>query len=150
MKESLDIATKCSSKEEDWIIRLNEENKKLKEYNWELIENHKKDISILCEENQKLEEEFYNYKKKVSEDMKGIVNEQTENIRLFDTIRGEYKKLEEENKKLNHKDELQEKALIKLCLKHHYDSIIIWWEEVIDMSNYKVVEKKKPKDEKLF
>lgn len=79
LKESLDIATKCSSKEEDWIIRLSEENKKLK-----------------------------------------------------------------------HKNELQEKALIRLCLKHHYDSIIIEWEEVIDMSNYKVVEKKKPKDEKLF
>ena len=31
LKESLDIATKCSSKEEDWIIRLSEENKKLKE-----------------------------------------------------------------------------------------------------------------------
>lgn len=31
LKESLDIATKCSCKEEDWIIRLSEENKKLKE-----------------------------------------------------------------------------------------------------------------------
>ena len=31
LKESLDIATKCSSKEEDWIIRLSEENKKLKD-----------------------------------------------------------------------------------------------------------------------
>ena len=30
LKESLDIATKCSSKEEDWIIRLSEENKNLK------------------------------------------------------------------------------------------------------------------------
>lgn len=30
LKESLDIATKCSSKEEDWIIRLSEENKRLK------------------------------------------------------------------------------------------------------------------------
>lgn len=34
--------------------KLLEENKKLKEYNWELIENHKKDIDILCEENKKL------------------------------------------------------------------------------------------------
>jgi hypothetical protein len=32
LKESLDIATKCSSKEEDWIIRLSEENKKLREF----------------------------------------------------------------------------------------------------------------------
>ena len=56
----------------------------------------------------------------------------------------------EKNEKLKHKNELQEKALIRLCLKHHYDSIIIEWEEVIDMSNYKVVEKKKPKEEKLF
>lgn len=30
LKESLDIATKCSSKEEDWIIRHSEENKKLR------------------------------------------------------------------------------------------------------------------------
>ena len=30
LKESLDIATKCSSKEEDWIIRLSEENNNLK------------------------------------------------------------------------------------------------------------------------
>ena len=38
LKESLDIATKCSSKEEDWIIRLSEENKKLKDklYIWKL------------------------------------------------------------------------------------------------------------------
>ena len=62
----------------------------------------------------------------------------------------EIMELKEENKKLKHKNELQEKALIKLCLKHHYDSIIIEWEEVIDMSNYKVVEKKKPQEEKLF
>ena len=34
-------------------------------------------------------------------------------------------KLREENKKLEHKNKLQEKALIRLCLKHHYDSIII-------------------------
>ena len=60
------------------------------------------------------------------------------------------KDLKEENKKLEHKNELQLKAIIKLCLKHHYDSIIIGWEEVIDMSNYKVVEKKKPQEEKLF
>ena len=51
---------------------------------------------------------------------------------------------------MKHKNELQLKAIIKLCLKHHYDSIIIAWEEVIDMSNYKVVEKKKPQEEKLF
>jgi len=35
---------------------LEEENKKLKEYNWELIENHKKDIDVLCKENKKLKE----------------------------------------------------------------------------------------------
>ena len=37
---------------------LEEENKKLKEHNWELIENHKKDIDILCKENKKLKEEL--------------------------------------------------------------------------------------------
>ena len=41
---------------------LEKENKKLKEYNWELIENHKKDIAILCEENKKLREEIENLK----------------------------------------------------------------------------------------
>lgn len=72
---------------------------------------------------------------------------------LFDKL----KQLQEDNvrlakgnKALRHKNKLQEKALIKLCLKHHYDSIIIDGEEVIDMSNYQVVEKKKPKEEKLF
>jgi len=62
----------------------------------------------------------------------------------------EIQELEQENKKLKHKNELQEKALIKLCLKHHYDSIIIEWEEVIDMSNYKVVDKIVPKNVSLF
>lgn len=62
----------------------------------------------------------------------------------------EIQELEQENKKLKHKNELQEKALIRLCLKHHYDSIIIEWEEVIDMSNYKVVDKIVPKNVSLF
>lgn len=62
----------------------------------------------------------------------------------------EMQELREEIKKLKHKNELQLKALIKLCLKHHYDSIVINWEIVIDMENYTVVEKKKPKEEKLF
>ena len=35
-----------------------EEIKKLKEYNWELIEKHKKDIAILCEENKSLKKEL--------------------------------------------------------------------------------------------
>ena len=58
--------------------------------------------------------------------------------------------LQEENRILKHKNELQEIALIRLCLKHHYDSIIIEWEEVIDMSNYKIVEKKNPTQESIF
>ena len=62
----------------------------------------------------------------------------------------ENKWLWEENRKLKHKNELQEKALIKLCLKHNYSDIIIWWEVVIDMSNYKVVKNEKPKEVKLF
>lgn len=40
------------------VAELREENKKLKEYNWELIENHKKDIDVLCEENKKLREKL--------------------------------------------------------------------------------------------
>ena len=38
--------------------KLEKENKKLKEWNNELIENHKKDIAILCEENERLREEL--------------------------------------------------------------------------------------------
>ena len=40
------------------IEQLEEENKKLKEWNNELIENHKKDIDVLCKENKKLKEEL--------------------------------------------------------------------------------------------
>lgn len=40
------------------VAELREENRRLKEYNWELIENHKKDIAILCEENKKLKEKI--------------------------------------------------------------------------------------------
>ena len=40
------------------VAELREENKKLKEWNNELIENHKKDIDVLCEENKKLREKL--------------------------------------------------------------------------------------------
>ena len=40
------------------LDEFREENKKLKEYNWELIENHKKDIDVLCKENEKLKEKI--------------------------------------------------------------------------------------------
>ena len=73
-----------------------------------------------------------------------------EDEKFLDVFNKYIDELEKENSELKHKNELQEKALIRLCLKHHYDSIIIEWEEVIDMSNYKVVEKKKPQEEKLF
>lgn len=56
---------------------------------WELL----KYIWELEEENRKLKEEYDNFKKKVSDDMKEIVKYQLDNIGLFD-------KLEEENKKL--------------------------------------------------
>ena len=79
------------------------------------------------------------------------ISKQRDNLSgVCDRVIEENDYLEQENKKLKHKNELQEKALIKLCLKHHYDSIIIGWEIVIDMENYTVVEKKKPKEEKLF
>ena len=38
------------------VAELREDNKKLKEWNNELIENHKKDIDILCKENKTLNE----------------------------------------------------------------------------------------------
>ena len=43
---------------EEQYKELEEENKKLKEWNNELIENHKKDIAILCEENERLLKEI--------------------------------------------------------------------------------------------
>ena len=79
LKESLDIATKCSSKEEDWIIKLSEENKKLREENKKLREEnemlrcnkgwtpekvwHEEMIQYLMEENKKLKDELEFYKK---------------------------------------------------------------------------------------
>lgn len=65
LKESLDIATKCSSKEEDWIIRLSKENRKLKEENWQLEDSvkwYEKEEDRLVKENRKLiENEKYRY-----------------------------------------------------------------------------------------
>ena len=54
LKESLDIATKCSSKEEDWIIRLSEENKNLK--------NELKTESKLNEEIRNLKSELSKFR----------------------------------------------------------------------------------------
>jgi len=69
LKESLDIATKCSSKEEDWIIRLSEENKNLKSELSKFSEAYKKyrdyekeELAESCydlaRENEKLKEEI--------------------------------------------------------------------------------------------
>ena len=77
------------------VAELREENRKLKEYNWELIENHKKDIAILCEENKKLNEEIENHKQNIMQDELEIIP-----------------KLEEENKNL--KSDLDK-------YKHYYD-----------------------------
>ena len=62
---------------------------------------------------------------------------------LYDEYAKENHQLRERNLKL-------EKALIRLMMKHHYDSIIIDWEEVISMSDYKIIKKKKPQNQKLF
>lgn len=93
----------------------------------------------LEKEVKKLKEENENLKDKI-EFLTQCLDDRDKSIEI----------MKEENRKLKHKNELQEKALIRLCLKHHYDSIIIDWEEVIDMSNYEVVEKQKPQEEKLF
>ena len=47
-------------------LLLEWEIEKLKEYNWELIENHKKDMAILCEENTRLEGEVKELKEKLN------------------------------------------------------------------------------------
>lgn len=102
-----------------------------------IIQQYQYELSELEKGNRKLEKENFVMKDRLKFWYKWVTREEIERV-------------EEENRKLKHKNELQEKALIRLCLKHHYDSIIIEWEEVIDMSNYKVVEKKKPQEEKLF
>ena len=62
------------------------------------------------EEYKKLEEEYANFKKKVSDDMKEIAKNQLENIGLFDKIEEENKKLKEENNELKEKIKKMEKA----------------------------------------
>jgi cell shape-determining protein MreC len=78
------------------LHKLEEENKKLKEYNWELIENHKKDIAILCEENKKLKEEVdeldrinHNLNAKLSDlyDVKQILRDIVININRLDKLK---------------------------------------------------------------
>lgn len=56
LKESLDIATKCSSKEEDWIIRLSEENKKLKSDLWTVIDERDNAFKKIKQLEKELEE----------------------------------------------------------------------------------------------
>lgn len=86
--------------------------------------------------------------------MKDIIEHlKKENKSLKDDIVSKDKLIElyiDENKSLKEKIRKWEKALIKCCLKWHYDLIIIEWEEVFNMGNYKVVEKKKPENKSLF
>ena len=67
-------------------LLLEWEIEKLKEYNWELIENHKKDIAILCEENEKLREELSAYDREFRDEdkkAKNIYISQKENILMW-------------------------------------------------------------------
>ena len=67
-------------------LLLEWEIEKLKEYNWELIENHKKDITILCEENKKLREELSAYDREYFDEdkkAKNIYISQKENILMW-------------------------------------------------------------------
>lgn len=111
-------------------------------------------IRYLEESIRELRKEKENIKKEKGE-LKARLEEENKKLKeynweLIENHKKDISILCEENKKLEHKNKLQEKALIKLCLKHHYDSIVINWEIVIDMENYTVVEKKKPKEQKLF
>lgn len=65
LKESLDIATKCSSKEEDWIIRLSEENQKLKLH----IEAKDKAYTALLKDYEELKEKNKNLKEKLEKQL---------------------------------------------------------------------------------
>lgn len=74
------------------IKDLEEENKKLKEYNWELIINHKRDISILCEENKKLKSReekllaYYKWYVDKEHNLTEVEDIITENIKLKEKI----------------------------------------------------------------
>jgi FtsZ-binding cell division protein ZapB len=101
LKESLDIATKCSSKEEDWIIRLSEENKKLKDENVDLKSElskfrdsfkkyrdyEKEELAESCydlaRENQKLKEERDFFKEQAMLWRKDYTNEYEKNRNLI-------------------------------------------------------------------
>ena len=65
LKESLDIATKCSSKEEDWIIRLSEENQELKLH----IEAKDKAYTALLKDYEELKEKNKNMKEKLEKQL---------------------------------------------------------------------------------
>lgn len=63
LKESLDIATKCSSNEEDWIIRLSEENNKLKLH----IEAKDKAYTALLKDYEEIKEDRDKMKTEIEE-----------------------------------------------------------------------------------
>ena len=76
---------------------LEEENKKLKEWNNELIENHKKDIDVLCKENKKLKKYYDRDKEELMESCYWLARENDE--------------LKKENEKLNEKVRFLEQCL---------------------------------------
>ena len=65
LKESLDIATNCSSKEEDWIIRISKENEKLKLH----IEAKDKAYTALLKDYEELKEKNKNLKEKLEKQL---------------------------------------------------------------------------------
>jgi len=72
LKEELDIATKCSCKEEAWIIRLNEENETLKaniEFLHSCLDDREASIELMKERIRFLEQCLDN-KEKVNKSMR--------------------------------------------------------------------------------
>ena len=98
------------------VSELREENKKLKEWNNELIENHKKDIDVLCEENKKLKDENADLlwerdgKQMRIDELEEEIKSRQEEVERFKTNAmqdmSEITELEEENRKL--KSDLEE------------------------------------------
>ena len=97
LKESLDIATKCSSKEEDWIIRLSEENRSLKSELSKFRDSFKKyrdyekeELAESCydlaRENDKLKEENKWFNKKIKQAGKYVAATMKENKELKEEI----------------------------------------------------------------
>ena len=115
LKESLDIATKCSSKEEDWIIRLSEENKKLKEDN--------RFLTKICKEYMEKENiiEVTEFTELYKDDL------EKENKKLKNIIEYRKKKADKNQEKANQIDEIMNLPLVMVDWKIDWSKVAVYY-----------------------